>query len=252
MKIKYNIPMLNDIKNGIKNIKSKVRNNKEKNIKTNIKYYTLLVLMLMVGTISFSANLKKYNDISSENYTKYDINDSIGVNKNDVEVVLYDTAISSISTNVSNIINEQDENANYNKNNNSNYIYPIKGEIIKEFAMDTLVYSKTLDMWKVHCGIDIGAPLDSEIVAVQDGEIISVEEDNFYGSTIKIDHKNGYISIYSNLDKIEGVKVGESVKQGEVVGRIGVSANGEIADESHLHFELLKDNEWINPTEVLE
>ena len=247
MKIKYNIPMLNNIKNGMKNIKSKIVNNKQNKLKGNIKYYTLLVLMLLIGTMSFSSNLKKYNDINSEDYTKYDTNQTIDVNMGSVTENYYETAISSISTNVSNLVEENGENVN-----NNDYIYPVNGEIIKDFAMETLVYSKTLDMWKTHQGIDIKADLASEVVAIQAGKVISVEQDNFYGVTVKIEHENGYISVYSNLDKLGTVEIGKLVKQGEAIGKVGVTASGEIADESHLHFEIIKANEWINPREVLE
>ena len=114
------------------------------------------------------------------------------------------------------------------------------------------MYSKTLDMWKVHLGIDIAAKVESEVVSVCDGEVIEVSKSNFYGNTVKIQHKDGYVSVYSNLDEDISLKKGDEVKQGEVIGKIGVSALGEIADESHLHFEILKGTESINPKDVLD
>ena len=67
-----------------------------------------------------------------------------------------------------------------------------------------------------------------------------------------IEHENGYVSVYSNLDDLSSLKEGEKVKQGDVIGKVGFSSYGEIEDEAHLHFEIVKDNEWINPLDILE
>lgn len=247
MKIKYNIPMLNELKDKANNIKEKINRNKVNKEKVPMRYYTLLVLMLIVGLITFSANLKKYNDINTENYIEYTLNDNIEADSNEIENIIYETAVSSISTNISNM-----DETNQNLVNKTKYIWPVEGPVIKEHALETLAYSKTLDMWRIHPGIDISAHLGSTVKAVEKGVVIEIYQDSFYGNSIKIEHDGGYISIYSNLDEIQEVSEGAQVIKGQIIGRLGVSAQGEIADESHLHFELLKDNEWINPLEILE
>jgi len=241
MKVKYKI---NSFKEKIEKIRYNVKNNTLKKEKIPLKYYTLLVGMLIISMGTFVSNTKKYNDLSAEKYTKYTLEDNIIASSKDIETINYKTAISSISTNVAN--EESGIKEKYK------YCWPIKGELIKEYAMDKLVYSKTLEMWKTHSGIDIAAKLDSEVVAVYDGKIISIEQDNFYGNTVKIEHTEGYISVYSNLDNLFDIELDMFVKQGQVIGKVGVSAHGEIADQSHLHFEIIKNNEWINPMEVLE
>ena len=62
-----------------------------------------------------------------------------------------------------------------------------------------------------------------------------------------IEHTNGYCSVYSNLLTAEFVKEKESVKQGQTIGTVGNTATFEIADEPHLHFEILKDSEYLDP-----
>lgn len=259
MKIKYNIPKINEIKENLKNIRSKIINNKRK---VPMKYYAILILMILVGVITFSSNVSRYNNITSEKYTKYELNDWIKVDSNKVEIEtdenkiynnelnyeIYDNAISSISTNIANLeIN--DYNSSYLI---KGYIWPVIGEVVKEYAIDDLVYSKTLDMWRTHPGIDILADIDDEVLAVQDGKVIAIEEDSFYGNTVKIEHDDGYVSIYSNLGETYDLRKGSKIKQGEAIGKVGFSSQGEIEDKIHLHFEILKDNEWVNPLDILE
>lgn len=248
MKIKYNI---DNIKEKINNIKLKFKNKKENKIPK--KYYALLILMLFVGMITLTTNVKMYKDVNSENYTKYTLDNNTQADSNKVALEEYETAISSISTNVANLLDELENTDNISSKEETNikYIYPVEGTVIKKHSMDTLVYSKTLDMWGVHSGIDILADLGENVVATADGEIIDIEENSFYGNTIKIKHTDGYVSVYSNIDILDNI-IGDKVKQGEIIGKVSANSYGELADETHLHFEILKDNEWINPSDILE
>ena len=63
-----------------------------------------------------------------------------------------------------------------------------------------------------------------------------------------MEHRDGYKSIYSNLLTAEFVTEGDVVAKGQTLGTIGNSAIFEIADEPHLHFELLKNEERLDPT----
>lgn len=132
------------------------------------------------------------------------------------------------------------------------FIKPVEGEILREFAKDNLVYSETLKEWITHNGIDIKAEKTTIVKSAAEGTIKSIKNDPRYGITVVVEHVNGYVSIYSNLLTAEFVKEGESVKQGQTIGTVGNTATFEIADESHLHFEILKDNEYLNPSEYIK
>lgn len=132
------------------------------------------------------------------------------------------------------------------------FAWPVQGEILKAFSNDTLLYSSTLDEWVVHNGIDIRADKASVVTAVADGVVKSIKNDPRYGLTVVIEHNNGYKSVYSNLLTAEFVVEGESVTQGQTLGTVGSTATFEIADDSHLHFELLKDSEYVDPTLYLQ
>lgn len=237
MKIKYNIPKLNKFKESVKNIKESIKNNKNLKSKTNFKYYALLILMLMFGVFTF--NLNRYSESKQEKYTEYNLE------QDENDAIKYETAISSISTNV-------EEKIVTKANEDEEYIAPVEGNIIKEYAKDKLVYSKTLDMWKTHTGIDIAVELGTDVKVVSNGTVMDIAKSNFYGNTVKVEHEDGYISVYCNLDDKLSVNVGDSLKKGDVIGKVGVTSYGEIADESHLHFEMLKDNETVDPTQLLK
>lgn len=127
------------------------------------------------------------------------------------------------------------------------FVKPVEGDIIREFAKDNLVYSETLQEWVTHLGIDIKANKTTVVKASADGTVKSIKNDPRYGLTIIIDHDDGYQTIYSNLLTTEFVVEGEKVKQGQSIGTVGNTAVFEISDESHLHFEILKDSEQLDP-----
>lgn len=127
------------------------------------------------------------------------------------------------------------------------FVKPVKGEIVKEFAKDNLVFSETLQEWVVHLGIDIKANRTTVVKAAEAGTVTAIKSDPRYGLTIVIEHTNGYKTVYSNLLTSEFVKEGEKVKKGQSVGTVGNSAAFEIVDSPHLHFEILKDNVNVDP-----
>ena len=132
------------------------------------------------------------------------------------------------------------------------FTYPVEGEIIKEFAKDNLVFSETLQEWIVHKGIDIKADRTTVVKASEEGTIKAIKNDPRYGLTVIIEHRDGYKTIYSNLLTTEFVTEGEQIEKGQTIGTVGNSAAFEIADEPHLHFEILKDEEPLNPTLYLK
>ena len=125
---------------------------------------------------------------------------------------------------------------------------PVAGEILRDYAMDTLIYSKTLDEWCTHSGIDIKADKSSVVQASEKGVVESIKNDPRYGLTIIISHDNGFKTVYSNLLTTEFVQEGEEVEKGQTIATVGESASFEVADEPHLHFEMYKDSVTVNPT----
>lgn len=129
---------------------------------------------------------------------------------------------------------------------------PIEGEVLKEHAKDSLVYSETLKEWTTHLGVDIKAERATVVKAAADGKVTYIKNDPRYGLTIIIEHSNGFETRYANLLTTEFVSEGEEVIAGQTIGTVGDSAIYEIVDESHLHFEILKDSESVNPAQYID
>lgn len=129
---------------------------------------------------------------------------------------------------------------------------PVEGEIIKEYAKDNLVYSETLEEWTTHLGWDIKADKTTVVKSSATGKVKSIKNDPRYGLSIIIEHQDGYETLYANLLSTEFVKVGEEVKQGQSIGTVGNTAAFEIADTAHLHFEITKNGENVDPSTLVK
>lgn len=129
---------------------------------------------------------------------------------------------------------------------------PVEGEISKEYAQENLVYSETLQEWVTHSGIDIEADKTTVVKSAEKGTVKTIKNDPRYGLTIVVEHANGYKTVYANLLTSEFVVEGEKVEKGQSLGTVGNTAVFEIADEPHLHFEILKDSMPVNPSDFIK
>lgn len=125
---------------------------------------------------------------------------------------------------------------------------PVFGNVSLAYAMDKPVFSKTFQDWRTHSGVDITAELGDAVKAVADGEVEKVSNDPRFGQIVVVNHGNNVRSIYCNLASNVPVKVGQKVKQNDVIGSVGDTAAFENVEETHLHFEITKDGKNIDPT----
>lgn len=186
------------------------------------------------------------NDV--EDNTKYAINTSNIEGNMLTESTTSNTTKNNTTDNSKNAITSNQSNTTKtNETKDPTFQKPVTGEIVKEFAKDKLVYSNTLGEWITHMGIDIKADKTTVVKASAEGTIKSIKNDPRYGLTVVIEHANGFTSVYSNLLTAEFVIEGEKVKQGQTIGTVGTTATFEISDEAHLHFEIKKDGENLDP-----
>lgn len=123
-------------------------------------------------------------------------------------------------------------------------------QIQKMYSIDKVIYSKTLQQWKTHDGIDVISESSSDVKSIEKGVVSNVYTDSFYGTTIEIEHINGYKSVYSNLDENVYVNIGESVIKGQKIGKLGNTSVGEYLDDEHLHFMLYLNDKSVDPTYI--
>lgn len=131
------------------------------------------------------------------------------------------------------------------------FVRPVDGKILEEFSDNDLIYNEALRDWRTHNGVDLEAESGAQVVAAANGVVEKVFDSNM-GKCVEIDHKNGYKTVYANLDENITIKQGDEVAEGDVIGLVGNTALGDATDIPHLHFEITKDGENVNPKEFFE
>ena len=109
-------------------------------------------------------------------------------------------------------------------------------------------YGQRGGIWSAgwHTGLDFRVKSGTSVVAAANGTVIASGWGGAYGYRIEIDHGNGYVTAYNHLSKIE-ISGGE-VAAGQEIGKTGTSGN---TTGPHLHFEVTKDGEFLNPSSWL-
>ena len=229
----------------------------------------LIIFLAIILVVLYKVYSNKLNDISKSMLSTEEI---IGLVPNSTEDETQE--IQSASSEISKTIEEakkDEENKEEEKNNRTVatdieettveveeqketpkrelvFAYPIEGEKTREFSMENLIYSETLEEWTTHQGLDIKADRTTVVKAAETGTVVAIKNDPRYGLTVIIEHENGFKTVYSNLLTTEFVTEDEKVEKGQSIGTVGNSAVFEIADEPHLHFEMIKDGEYVDPT----
>lgn len=124
---------------------------------------------------------------------------------------------------------------------------PVRGEIIWGYAVSELIYSRTLNQWMTHAGVDVASPKGTEVNAVFAGTVSRLYEDDALGVMVEVTGSSGMTAVYANLKEEPPVKEGTKVNAGDVIGYVGDTALSECGEASHVHFELLVDGKYVDP-----
>ena len=95
--------------------------------------------------------------------------------------------------------------------------------------------------------LDIAAPLGTAVSVCADGTVTEAYRDPLLGYTVRVEHADGYESLYACLQSAEMVEVGRTVQMGDVIGAVGESADAEADLGAHLHFAFFLDGEAMQP-----
>ncbi len=125
---------------------------------------------------------------------------------------------------------------------NRNLIIPVQGKITSGFGNR----EATQIISAFHQGVDIGAVTGTPILASMEGTVVASSYAGDYGNHIKV--QNGEVlTVYAHCSELN-VAVGDYVKQGQEIGKVG--ATGKVTGP-HLHFEIRKDNRYVDPCLIL-
>lgn len=99
-----------------------------------------------------------------------------------------------------------------------------------------------------HLGVDLDSTTGEQVVASKGGVVMEAGYSNSAGNYVKIDHGNGYTSVYMHLNSINNCSAGSTVGAGQQIGTVGATG---IATGDHLHFSVTKDGVYVNPMELI-
>jgi len=133
------------------------------------------------------------------------------------------------------------------------FIKPLNGYVSNQYNPDTPEYSVAMNDYRTHIGIDIDSDIGTDVKAVSDGVVAEVTDDPLMGKTVVINHADNVQSIYMNLQEAipKDIVVGATVKGGDIIGGVGDTSLIEGTDVPHLHFEMKKDGDYVNPMDYI-
>ena len=129
--------------------------------------------------------------------------------------------------------------------------WPVQGEVLTSYSVETLAYDVTMADWRTHAGVDIAAAAGTEVRAPASGVVVEVTEDVMLGTTVVIDHGGDLTTTCANLASVPTVEVGDEVTVGDIIGSVGNTAIAESALASHLHFSVEREGQSVDPMELL-
>ncbi len=137
-------------------------------------------------------------------------------------------------------------------NNTVSFGLPVlDATVSKGFSDKKLQYNETLKQFEIHLGMDFKAVANSDVYAVLDGTVSEIYNDYLEGTVMVISHANNLKSVYGSLDDNITLKVGDTVKKGDIIGKVSASSASELNEGTHLHFEMLENEKEVDPAGYL-
>ena len=122
------------------------------------------------------------------------------------------------------------------------WLRPLDGELLRGQGYG---FDPTTEDYRYHRGADLAAAPGEAVRCAGAGTVREAREDGFWGGLVTVDHGEGWVSVYRGL--MPEVSPGQAVEAGTVLGRVRESVPGEAAQDSHVHVELLLEEESQDP-----
>lgn len=129
--------------------------------------------------------------------------------------------------------------------------WPLSGQIVMDYSMETAIYDKTLDQYRTNDSICIEGNVGDDVKASADGKVVSVSKDKENLTSIAIEHGNGWLSTYSQLQDNVLVKEGDIVDEGAVIGNLSEPSYKSSLLGPHLEFKVMNNDVSTDPKIVL-
>lgn len=140
-------------------------------------------------------------------------------------------------------------NAGYSSENVMSW--PVRGEVIMDYSMDKTIYYPTLQEYKCNPSILIQSEEGTDVAAAFLGTVADVYHDAQLGTVLEMSLGNGYEAYYGQLENVD-VAVGDTVRQGQIIGRVSTPTRFYSIEGSHLNFRVTRDGEPVDPLDYLD
>lgn len=136
-------------------------------------------------------------------------------------------------------------------NGTSKLTWPVKGNIILPYSVNSTIYFESLDQYRINKGILIEAKEGDEVKAVKQAKVREIRKSAEYGQTILMDLGNEYTVLYGQLKDIK-VKEGTMVNAGDVIAKVAQPTSYYTLEGTNLYFQMEKGKKSVDPLKYLE
>ncbi len=249
------------IHNNIKIGSGKLKTNYTNKKKTTGIYAAVLLTLAAILSLTYLSTRSVFNKIDdgqADKIASSNTQQELENNENSNSVVPTVKPKDDITQNDSGSEDSSAQSASSNtssqesENQAVGYIMPVNGDILTVFSTTTPVFSKTMEDWRIHTGVDIKGAVGDSVKACASGTVEDIYTDELKGVTVVISHTDGIKSLYCGLDKAVNVEIGQKIKSGKVIGKIGTTNELEALEEPHLHFEMVKNGVQLDPLNIIK
>ncbi len=243
-------------------------------VQKNIFYVSLIVGMIaLVGIVAIFAKKREDDKTSKmmrddtgvsekttdEEFGAYDFGDedTMGETSRDRRSYIAETeqskaVQSAVSKNTQEATGKTENDSEYvlNYDGSESLMWPLRGNIVREFSMDTTVYYETLNEYKVSPEMLIEGNEDDKIIACYRGKITDVGSDPVIGNYITIDLGGGFLVTYGSLKDITA-HLGEAVQAGDVVATLSTPTKYNTEEGTALYLKITKDGTPVDPLSLI-
>lgn len=130
-------------------------------------------------------------------------------------------------------------------------LWPVAGNVLMDYSADRVIFFETLQQFRCNPAVIIAAEAGTEVKSAADGIITSITKEDETGTTVTVNIGSGYSLVYGQLKDDVNYKVGDQVLEGDVIGTVASPTMYYSVEGSNLYFQVIKDEETVNPMLLL-
>ena len=142
---------------------------------------------------------------------------------------------------------EEEKTQHFDK---SSAVWPIEGDVLLDYSMDSTIYFPTLEQYRCNPAMVISGNVNDKVFAMATGKITDIQENEETGCTVIQDLGDGYAAVYGQLKELNFAK-GDTPEAGQVLGYVSEPTKYYTTEGSNVYFQLKKDGKAVDPKEYL-